>query len=57
MINNFGFNIKKEDIKFDNYYTIVSEQRHINNLNPKSRFDNYVVGKNNELAKKQHVLQ
>ena len=51
MITNFGFNIKKEDIKFDNYYTIVSEQRHINNLNPKSRFDNYVVGKNNELAK------
>lgn len=51
MITNFGFNIKKEDIKFDNYYTIVSEQRYINNLNPKSRFDNYVVGKNNELAK------
>ena len=51
MITNFGFNIKKEDIKFDNYYTIVSEQRHINNHNPKSRFDNYVVGKNNELAK------
>lgn len=51
MITNFEFNIKKEDVKFDNYYTIVSEQRHINNLNPKSRFDNYVVGKNNELAK------
>ncbi len=51
-INSVVFNLKKEEIKFDNYYTIVSEQqKHINNLNPKSRFDNYVVGKNNELAK------
>ena len=51
-INSVVFNLKKEEIKFDNYYTIVSEQqKYINNLNSKSRFDNYVVGKNNELAK------
>ncbi len=51
-ISNIIYSVKREIPKFDNYYKIASEQqRVINNLNPKSKFSNFVVGKNNELAK------
>ena len=48
---NVVFQLKEKEEKFDNFFEIVNTQkRMINNLNQRYRFENFVVGKGNELA-------
>ena len=48
---NIIFELKRIEEKFENYFSMVdSQKKTINNLNQRYRFENFVVGKGNELA-------